>query len=105
MSIKRKTAALTMGFALVAAPAAYGAGQQPTQTPPGYNGSTNPGTQYQPSSTPSGTPQQTQSSSQPTSLPGNANPPSAAHAVGLQCLKQDFLPNTSAFRDCVKAGV
>jgi hypothetical protein len=110
MSIKAKTAALTAGFALAAAPA-YGAGQQPSQTPPGYDGTTNPGTQFQPSSTPPGyngttNPGTTQvQSSQPTSFPGQANPPSAAKAVGLQCLKQNFLPNTSAFRDCVKAGV
>jgi hypothetical protein len=115
MSIKIKTAALTAGFALAAVPA-YGAGQQPSQVPPGYDGSANPGSQYQPSSTPPtyngtnnpGSTQQSsqnQNNSQPTSFPGQANPPSRAKAVGLQCLKQNFLPNTSAFRDCVKAGV
>lgn len=113
MSIKGKTVVVTAALALGAVPA-YAAGA-PSSTPPGYNGSTNPGTQQQPANTPPGyngsnNPGSTQSGShqgqgsQPASFPGTANPPTT-NAVGLNCLKQGFPPNTSTFRACVKAGV
>jgi hypothetical protein len=113
MSIKIKTAAVTAGFALMAVPA-YGAGQQPTSTPPGYNGSTNPGTQYQPTSTPPGYNGSTNPGTQ--NQPGfngstNSSTPntpsqSQARALGVkecQSFKTNFKDNKQAFGKCIAA--
>ena len=109
MSFKIKaTAALTAGVALVAVPA-YGAGQQPSSTPPGYNGTTNPGTQYQPTTTPPGyngstNPGTTQAAT--TSTDGNTSEPSNDHALAVQqcaSFKTNFKVNKSAFGKCVSA--
>ena len=92
-------AAFTMGAAVVAVPA-YGAGQQPSSTPPGYNGTTNPGTQHAPTTTPPTTPQSTNSTD------GNTSEPSNAHALAVQqcaAQKTNFKVNKSAFGKCVSA--
>ena len=95
MNFKIKaTVALVAGAALVAVPA-YGAGQ-PTTIPPGYNGSTNPGT------TQAGTTGATPT----TSKDGNTSQPSNAHALAVQqcaSFKNNFKTNKNAFGNCVSA--
>jgi hypothetical protein len=113
MSFRIKTAALTAGLALVAVPA-YGAGQQPTATPPGYNGSNNPGTQQQPTTVPPGyngtsnpgTQNANTNASGPNGNAGNTSQPSNPHALAVQqCAaeKTNFKENKSAFGKCVSA--
>jgi hypothetical protein len=106
MSIKVKTAALTAGIALVAVPA-YGAGQQPTTTPPGYDSTTNPGTTYQPTTTPPGYDGTTNpGTTQVQTNAGNTSEPTNPHALAVQqcaSFKTNFKTNKSAFGKCVSA--
>jgi hypothetical protein len=90
-------AALTAGAAVVAVPA-YGAGQ-PSSTPPGYNGTTNPGTEHVPTTNPAAT-------NTNTGTDGNTSEPSNAHALAVQqcaAQKTNFKENKSAFGKCVSA--
>ena len=113
MHFRTKTAVLTAGLALVAVPA-YGAGQQPSSTPPGYDGSTNPGTQYQPTTIPPGyngtsnpgTQNANTNASGPNANDGNTSQPSNPHALAVQQCegqKTNFKENKSAFGKCVSA--
>lgn len=115
--LRSKTAALATGVALIAVPAvASAAGQQPTSTPPGYNGSSNPGTQYQPASTPPsydgsnnpGAENQPAPNYDGSNNPGTAHVPtnSQARALGVkecQQYKTNFKSNRSAFGRCISA--
>jgi hypothetical protein len=101
MTLKAKTASLAAGIALMAAPAlAYAAGQQPSTTPPGYNGTTNPGTTHVPATTPP--------DNNGADNPGTSHVPSNAQARALgakecQQFKTNFKTNKSAFGKCISA--
>lgn len=108
MRIKTSIAALTAGVALVAVPA-YGAGEQPSTTPPGYDGTTNPGTTYEPTSVPpsyDGTTNPGTTQVQTNAGANDTNEPTNPHALAVQqCAqyKTNFKENRSAFGRCVAA--
>ena len=98
-----RTAAVVAGMALAAVPA-YGAAGPPSSTPPGYDGSTNPGTQHQPASIP---PQQANTNGGAANTnAGNTSQPSSPHALAVQqcaSFKTNFKVNKNAFGKCVAA--
>ena len=99
MNARAKTATITAGLALMAAPA-FAAGQQPASTPPGYNAGDNPGIANQPTSTPPGYNGQNN--------PGSSHAPTRAEARALgrsecQEFKTNFKENRSAFGRCIAA--
>lgn len=113
MNFKTKTATLTAGLALMAAPA-FAAGEQPSTIPPGYTSESNPGTEYQPTEVPPSYDGDTNPGTESSpgydgqNNPGTAHVPTRAEARAIgreQCagFKSNFKTNRSAFGRCVAA--